>query len=313
MIFIFGDLRQLRRFELSRPLISRPQRLKPTHPVDVKSPISPGAPLTRPPLISPSLFGQRQSPPLDVRPRTTSQISSTSYDGSASSCRGSCILEDQIVSADYIHISPAYFDDHPAPEGPATMPHSATNRPQSKSTADNDAGLSTNTASFIHPYDSCTDDEYGPLSRRPLQGLQPITAFDFDALPHRPRPKPPADSQKAPTVVPTPKEQPPAPSLSLSPRGLLLYLQYQCSKFASTETLDPERGGDGDGDAGVGTRIRARFKLVRSVPTFSPFTRVLSPVVARAQWEIVVRSALYAFLLSWIVLACLLPVPINTR
>lgn len=44
---------------------------------------------------------------------------------------------------------------------------------------------------------------------------------------------------------------------------------------------------------------RARLALIRAVPAFAaPLTRVLEPVVTRAQWEIVVRSAAIAALIS---------------
>ena len=55
---------------------------------------------------------------------------------------------------------------------------------------------------------------------------------------------------------------------------------------------------------------RKQFKLARAVPAFSsPMTRVLSPVIKRAQWEIVVRSMLLALLATWVILGSLLAVP----
>ncbi|GJJ13988.1 hypothetical protein Clacol_008245 [Clathrus columnatus] len=45
---------------------------------------------------------------------------------------------------------------------------------------------------------------------------------------------------------------------------------------------------------------RERLKSVTSVPAFGPLTRVLSPLVSRGQWEIVVRSAAYAFIGAWL-------------
>jgi hypothetical protein len=45
------------------------------------------------------------------------------------------------------------------------------------------------------------------------------------------------------------------------------------------------------------------------IPTFGPLTRVLSPIVTRAQWEVVVRSALMAIVVALILGAVCLAVP----
>jgi hypothetical protein len=55
---------------------------------------------------------------------------------------------------------------------------------------------------------------------------------------------------------------------------------------------------------------RRRFRLARAVPAFaSPLTRVLNPTVKRAQWEITVRSAIYAMIVSWVLLGGLVSAP----
>jgi hypothetical protein len=46
-----------------------------------------------------------------------------------------------------------------------------------------------------------------------------------------------------------------------------------------------------------------------AIPTFGPLTRVLSPIITRAQWEIVVRSALMAIVVALILGAVCLAVP----
>jgi len=51
------------------------------------------------------------------------------------------------------------------------------------------------------------------------------------------------------------------------------------------------------------------FKAVNAVPVFSSVTPVWSPVVARAHWEIVVRSMAIAGLVCWVFIGCLLAVP----
>ena len=64
----------------------------------------------------------------------------------------------------------------------------------------------------------------------------------------------------------------------------------------------------------VETKVRKRFRLINAVPAFAvPLTRVLSPVIVRAQWEIVVRSAVIAFLISWVVVGSFLAVPVVMR
>ena len=56
---------------------------------------------------------------------------------------------------------------------------------------------------------------------------------------------------------------------------------------------------------------RARWRRVLSVPAFrSPLTKILSPVVTRAQWEVVTRSAILAFVTSFIVVALFVAVPV---
>jgi len=47
----------------------------------------------------------------------------------------------------------------------------------------------------------------------------------------------------------------------------------------------------------------------KGIPTFGPLTRVLSPIVTRAQWEIVVRSAMMAIVVALVLGAICLAVP----
>jgi hypothetical protein len=57
--------------------------------------------------------------------------------------------------------------------------------------------------------------------------------------------------------------------------------------------------------------IESQHRHVRHVPAFGPLTKVLSPVISRAQWEIVVRSAFVALFLSLIIVGSLLAVPVR--
>jgi len=57
---------------------------------------------------------------------------------------------------------------------------------------------------------------------------------------------------------------------------------------------------------------RVRWKRVLSVPAFrSPLTKILSPVVTRAQWEIIVRSGILSFVISVIVLTVFVAAPVS--
>ncbi|KAH8104586.1 hypothetical protein BXZ70DRAFT_596887 [Cristinia sonorae] len=60
------------------------------------------------------------------------------------------------------------------------------------------------------------------------------------------------------------------------------------------------------------TAWRKRFRKVSAVPAFaSPLTPVLNPIVGRAQWEIVVRSAMMAAVISAVVVGALVSVPVK--
>ncbi len=59
-------------------------------------------------------------------------------------------------------------------------------------------------------------------------------------------------------------------------------------------------------------RVKKRRRLINAVPAFAvPLTKVLNPIIVRGQWEIVVRSAALAFLVSWVVCAALLAAPLR--
>ena len=79
------------------------------------------------------------------------------------------------------------------------------------------------------------------------------------------------------------------------------------SNMPSTEPKDKQE----DDNLDVETKVRKRFRLINAVPAFAvPLTRVLSPVIVRAQWEIVVNSAIIAFVISWVVVGSFLAVPV---
>jgi len=167
--------------------------------------------------------------------------------------------------------------------------------------------------------------------------LQPLSSFNFDSLPPRsssPSTMPTAASNPPDTIVIHPDE----PSkVRLTLRAILAHIQAKCSIHkwkASIPITDLEKSMPGlrrqsvsPPDANLpqqhiyrrrsersSVKVQTQFKMVQAVPAFaSPLTRVLSPVVARAQWEIVVRSAAVALLISWAVLGSLLSIPVMRR
>jgi hypothetical protein len=61
-------------------------------------------------------------------------------------------------------------------------------------------------------------------------------------------------------------------------------------------------------------KVRLRFKKINAVPPFkAPLTRILSPIIQRGQWEVVIRSATIGFLLAWLIVGSLLAVPVPSR
>ena len=100
----------------------------------------------------------------------------------------------------------------------------------------------------------------------------------------------------------------PEPPLPVSPHA------PPVSNIPSPESKSKSKREDGDNSEDKETNVRKRFRLMNAVPAFAvPLTRVLSPVIIRAQWEIVVRSAIVAFLISWVLVGSLLAVPVVMR
>ena len=83
---------------------------------------------------------------------------------------------------------------------------------------------------------------------------------------------------------------------------------------ARVSTNLPSSGDDKSNTGDTETKVRNRFRLVNAVPAFAvPLTRVLSPVIIRAQWEVVMKSAIVAFLISWVIVGSLLAIPVVRR
>lgn len=84
---------------------------------------------------------------------------------------------------------------------------------------------------------------------------------------------------------------------------------YACPGVASPGSTRGPFGGFSYGDGAASKGWRRAYAHVQRTPAFGPVTRVLSPVVSRAQWEIVVRAFVLAGLLSCVVEAALVALP----
>jgi len=63
-------------------------------------------------------------------------------------------------------------------------------------------------------------------------------------------------------------------------------------------------------ESDLSRKVRRRFRIMNAVPAFAvPLTQVLDPVIVRGQWEVVIRSAGFALLISWAVCGPLLAIP----
>jgi hypothetical protein len=304
MVYIFGDLRQLRKFEMARPSISPPQLLttaRQRQTISSPTTIRVPTPITRPPILptSQSLPPSIQPPPpVAIHPHpsvsSTSSVNTSSYEGSVSSI-STASLPPSENGGFHIEVSPAYWDEDPCPEGPATTPTSPTYAFTTKETDVPQSQTFINTASFIHPLYPPSDDEGMTCAMTPA----PISPFDFDALPHRSRSASiPLPSPKETLIDPSEERKHSRSGFFLSPRAMVLQAQYNCGNkfFVSTSSnlndvekgplpASPPAGGDSEGkQRPTATKVQAQFKLVRAVPAFaSPLTKILSPVISRAQ------------------------------
>jgi hypothetical protein len=298
--------------------------------------VAAAAPITRPPMLALDLTGRRTSivppPPLalvrDYNPLTpTSSISSRLTHSSTTYASRSAeeVGEIEISSACFHDGDP---DDMTASNTP-TVPEAKYSSLVTKSGYETrDVSLMT-TASFIHPFDSMYDErDDGSVNAPSPERHQPVSSFDFDSLPTLSR-MPLVEPPSAPETV-----SQRACCSHLSPDSLLAHAQDQClsngrsmaDRFSEKLVRPALSHRDGSQDTTLdnkrsrwntlssATAVHTQFNKVRAVPAFaSPLTRVLSPVVVRAQWEIVVRSGFVALLICWVILGSLLAVPVYRR
>ena len=332
-VYLMGDVRQLRKFELARPPISKPQllntlRQRPVISFPISGPITPIVPITQPPRLS-------IVPPPPAHVHVTQSLSHVSISSFSSSIVSSSGSSADMGVEDAIHISPAYFDEEQV-EGPAISPATPdatfTFPKRSYDESGSLANSFANTASFIHPFNPLVNNDYdsynGPKPRP--EDHQPISAFDFDALPPRMFTTP---ASSMPALMPLQPQhdifiEPEVenhPKTKRSARTFIERLQSKCNvnkwqvvvggtpnndiNSSPTDLYTPQQPRRRVQKSEA--MVRAQFKLVKAVPAFaSPLTRILSPIVVRGQWEIVIRSAFIALLVSWIILGSLLAVPV---
>ncbi|KAI5834409.1 hypothetical protein K523DRAFT_263238 [Schizophyllum commune Tattone D] len=351
-VYVFGDLRQLHKFELARPPISRPK------PLAVQRNLI-SQPLAKTSALQSSVNVLPSSPtPPRVSISSERSDSGSSIYTSGSETSGSS--GSSIVSEDppFIQISPAYHDDDPTC-GPA--------QPDLGYPADFTMSSGTETfvptAAFIHPFDTisdfnCTLEEGDDIDEGiDAEVHQPMSPFDFDKLPPRihPLPRrgfgreldfvmaPPAAARAAqrsrwlPIVSRGQTICAPANSWSYTAPAPRTAYNKRAAEASSWATNSPQLGSPtppwlagGDLEKGAAhcndatdtrcedtdkrrrtpTEIKRGFNIVHAVPAFGvPLTRIRSPVIVRAQWEIVVRSAVLGFLICWAVVGALLAVP----
>lgn len=355
MVYIFGDLRQLRKFELSRPPISRPQmlsdpRTRPviSHPHFKATPCpTPILPVAQPPIVHNPHPAPLVTPPPPVatnmsavtfraadRPSSSGSelsfvSSSDSESASSSSASSSSAASETNPAPLTIEISPAYYDPSRV-EGPATgSPTSPTRYFAFPSKGDYIDELNSRacspewapTAPFIHPYDPLCDEDYDSTREMTPEERQRLGPFDFDLLP--PKQGHTLTERRISVVANTKANSPPRRTSIVDAFDVLSALklpgrklgqaQEKCNENQRPISHTAEKSESrSDSTTTPPVDPSEQFKLIRAVPAFkSPFTRVLEPVVTRAQWEIVVRSMFLAGVISWAIVGCLLSVPVR--
>ncbi|PPR07794.1 hypothetical protein CVT26_014979 [Gymnopilus dilepis] len=350
-VYVFGDLRQLREFELSRPPISKPKPLPPYR----------RWPLQARPLSTPNSILPIQQPKRAMVPNFYTGHDIPRRAPSISSARMSEESLHSTSSDDHIQISPAYYDADEIDVPALYLPDPNYQFPEKREPASPPPRNAT--AGFIRPFEPISDDEDDLENSLSLpQRHQPMTVFDFDALPSRKNHKATAEKKPhmqlkdlQPLQIPAiPAPTPPPPAAVSGPSGLIGRMQEKCNIARwrlQTGYLEPDTPSTFHGpgsplphssspywsahpnhsnanSTSSGTtklpipsesektsvdteeKVKKRFRMVQAVPAFAaPLTRILSPVVVRGQWEIVVRSSFISLIISCLVVGALLAIP----
>ena len=373
MIYFFGDLRQLRKFELTRPTISRPMPMSMpiSSPMPFRSLHARGQSLLIPSRSAPvpeqsigtvsPMSSPLDSPTSFVPPtRLYAQFSSASL-ARTSSCE-SCESEGcSSVGCNEIDVSPAFFDDVPAPEGPATA--SCLHRPEYR--------LSPTALTYVEPAHTRPEPrpgrmvirtpaagnpvmvdpvqstrnlrtgmkslfEYGPTAgfipnsynnnsttslsdtTRSLRSQRSACYFDFDSLPtnrvgqrrdsigggdgaslRAGRTHPSVPPPSSVVAVDPSGQHSSAPALPSSVGHLFGRAQYKCNRRTSPPDKETSSASSTDRPAKWFSFATLIPSFTAGVPAFAtPLTQIQSPVVKRAQWEVVIRAAFVAAVIA---------------
>lgn len=251
-IYIFGDARQLRNFELLRPTIEKTQALAITPIISntFRPPPSP-AEVIRQQWVDQSVKEQKK---LSSMISIHSAISSTSHMPSTRSTMD-------------IYISPAID-----PDTGEYSPTASFHRVQTES---HEMQEFPRTASFI-PHEPYTVESQGTKETKSTE-----QHFEFNDLPDL--------KTSHETTTPIPSTSAPKSEVKDDLEGGTTVIETNfISSSAQIPQSDPHYG---------------------NVAPFGPLTRVLSPVVRRAQWEILIRSTLVGGILSLAIVGALVGIP----
>jgi hypothetical protein len=276
-IYVFGDARQLRDFELVRPPIEKTSAMaiSPITPVPSASPSipSPAAMIRHKWVAEQSLRRGTMSSRISIHSVSTHPTTSEAH-ATNSSPTG-------------IYVSPAMDPD----TGDCSQ-RSSLHR------AESHAGQQfTATSSFISRERYSIDQPNGTHDCHPSEDEE---HFDFDGLPLHPK----LLSGKDSTSIAQPLEKDSTtPPRSASPPGAEIDLEsgkLPSQGFPPLQVqAQPIRKPDPDeAEPHYGT-----------VPLFGPQTQVVSPVVRRAHWEVVARSSAIGGVVSLAVVGALVSIP----
>jgi len=270
-IYIFGDARQLRNFELVRPPIEKTTAMPitPITPTFTSTPTSPSpAALIRHQWMTQSSRAKKSSSNISMHSFSTAEPSAGEREGSMD-----------------IYVSPA-MDPDTGECSPTASFHQAESQAESHGPEE-----LLRTASFI-PYNRYDSDQPREVQGSKLRASE--EHFDFNGLPPPLSPYRPRDSNDTPIS--------PEKSTPSQPRPI--------SQRRSDVDLENGRISAGEGTLDQATRQPDTPEPhYDPVPPFGPLTPIMNPVVVRAHWEIMARSSVIGGVVSLAVVGALVGIP----
>lgn len=270
IIYLLGDARQLHPFELARPPISSPR------------PVNAPAPAHIPPAISGFTLGHAYT-------GSTSSAGSAGMKEKSYPIRGPPLAE----SAPSPVTPSGVLVSSPFPESPNVLPPSVTAPPR----AHHSRSISTSNMSVMSVP---TIPPYSPALSSPFDTAPFITPFNPNVFHH--------DAPSANNQSPWSAPQPSLPTFNFDELpGRRRVIPPQRSSSFNAPPPEPF--------SSCLKRLARRFSpeppgpRTASTPMIAPLTRVWSPLITRAQWEIVMRSAVVGLMFAGVVVGALLAVP----